>query len=261
MLGKGRNCRVYKMKKYPKEERTISINEETFIMDDIMNRIVSNSFEAGEKLPSENKLAEAFSVPRMTVRNALVKLEERGYIYSEQGVGRFVNNNSTQIQLHLTGKTSFTDKMKQLGYHIKTKTISCEKVDYEEKLFHQMDAKQGDAIYRISRIRLIDNEPIAIHNSFVNEALFPNISEQGSQIESMFAYYREQGYHTFSSTKTLLSITFPTSYEQELLCCKSMVPLLVVETDTTDVASQQVLEHTKILYRSDRFKYDITIDD
>ncbi|MER2173024.1 MAG: winged helix-turn-helix domain-containing protein, partial [Psychrobacillus psychrodurans] len=79
---------------------------ETKIIDDIMHLIVSKSIEHGEKLPSENEFAKRYKVPRMTVRNALTKLEERGYIYSKQGKGRYLKEESMQIQLHLTGKTS-----------------------------------------------------------------------------------------------------------------------------------------------------------
>jgi GntR family transcriptional regulator len=196
----------------------------------------------------------------MTVRNAFTKLDERGYIYSKQGKGRYLKGESMQIQLHLTGKVSFTDKMKQLGYDIETKNIYCKKIKFDPAIYQILHANEKDNVYKIGRLRYINGEPIAIHNSFVSESKFPMIKEDGSSIQSMFAYYRKLGYKDFSSRKTLLSIAFPTSDEQQLLDCKSMVPLIVVESDCMDRHSKEVLEHTKILYRSDRFKYDITMD-
>ncbi|WP_336497410.1 GntR family transcriptional regulator [Psychrobacillus sp. FJAT-51614] len=233
---------------------------ETQIIDDIMYRIVSRSMEHGEKLPSENELATKYKVPRMTVRNALTKLEERGYIYSKQGKGRYLKEEAMQIQLHLTGKTSFTDKMKQAGYELKTENFVCEKIDYNEQIYKILNLNKEESVFKVARIRYINEEPIAIHSSFVSETMFPRIAEDGPNIESMFAYYRNLGYKEFTSKKSLLSITFPTSNEQKLLSCKSMVPLIVVESDCIDVASNKVLEHTKILYRSDKFKYDITME-
>lgn len=238
----------------------ISLDMETKIIDDIMHLILSKSIEHGEKLPSENEFAKRYKVPRMTVRNALTKLEERGYIYSKQGKGRYLKEESMQIQLHLTGKTSFTDKMKQAGYKLKTDNIVCEKIAYNEQIYNSLNIEAEVDVYKVGRIRYIDGEPIAIHYSFVSEKMFPKILEDGPNIESMFAYYRELGYKKFISKKSLLSITFPTSDEQQLLSCKSMVPLIVVESDCIDVDSNKVLEHTKILYRSDKFKYDISMD-
>ncbi|WP_168927242.1 GntR family transcriptional regulator [Virgibacillus necropolis] len=238
----------------------ISTDKETQIIDDIMNNIVTKTLKPGGKLPSENVLVEKYRVPRMTVRNALTILEERGYIYSEQGKGRYLREESIQIQLHLTGKTSFTDKMKRLGYDLKTRNIYCEKINYDAKTYQLLKANEDENVYKIGRMRLINDEPIAIHNSFVSETRFPRIVKDGTEIESMFAYYRQLGYKEFTSNKSLLSVTFPTSYEQQILSCGSMVPLIVVESDCIDVHSNNVLEHTKILYRSDKFKYDITMD-
>lgn len=233
---------------------------EAQIIDDIMHKIVLRSIKHGEKLPSENELAKKYKVPRMTVRNALTKLEERGYIYSKQGKGRYLKEESVQIQLHLTGKASFTDKMKQAGYKLKTENIICEKIAYSEQIYKSLGIEVEEDVYKVGRIRYINGEPIAIHYSFVSKKMFPKIIEAGPKIESMFAYYRELGYKNFTSKKSLLSITFPTLDEQQLLSCKSMVPLILVENDCIDIASNKVLEHTKILYRSDKFKYDISMD-
>ncbi|SDH98448.1 transcriptional regulator, GntR family [Alteribacillus persepolensis] len=235
-------------------------NKETQIIDEIMQLMVNKALTSGQKLPSENALAKKHNVPRMTVRNALTTLEERGYIYSVQGKGRFVKEKSMQIELHLTGKKSFTDKMEQLGYDLTTKNICCEKINYDEKMYRRLQADKDDSVYKIGRLRWIDDEPMAIHYSFVHAARFPSIAGDGPNITSMFAYYRKQGYHDFTSQKNVLSVTFPTEYEQKLLSCKRMVPLILVESDCLDADSKQVLEHTKILYRSDTFKYDISMD-
>ncbi|WP_199083949.1 MULTISPECIES: GntR family transcriptional regulator [unclassified Sporosarcina] len=238
----------------------ISAEKETEIIDELMEQIVSKTFTYGQRLPSENILAKKYNVPRMTARNALTKLEERGFIYSKQGKGRFLKEQAIQIQLSLTAGTSFTEKMKALGYELETRTINCEQIPYDEHTYHVLETKKSDAIYKIGRLRLIDGEPIAIHYSFVSETTIPRIKKDGFKIQSMFAYYRKLGYGEFNSRKSLLSITFPTAGEQQLLSCKSMVPLIMVESDCVDQKTGKVLEYTKVLYRSDKFKYDITMN-
>ncbi|AQU80787.1 GntR family transcriptional regulator [Planococcus sp. S3-L1] len=238
----------------------MSVNKETQILDELMEKITLKKFVAGEKLPSENELANWYGVPRMTVRAALTKLEERGFIFSKQGKGRFLKEKSTLIKLHLTGKVSFTEKMQQAGYDLKTRLIRCEEAPYEEKIYNLLECESTDKVYKVSRIRIIGGQPIAIHHSFVSEKIFSEIATEGPHIRSMFAYYRQHGYSEFVDSNTLLSISFPTSAEQQLLLCKSMVPLLLVENDCIDEKTGKVLEHTKILYRSDKFTYDITMN-
>lgn len=236
------------------------MDTETQIINDILSDILNNKRKPGSKLPSENELAEKYQIPRIKVRNAFLKLEERGYIYAEKGKGRFVQQKSQPIQLHLTGKTSFTDKMKQLGYALKTVTTSCEKIKYEPIIYEQLQADCKEDVYCIARVRYIDDEPIAIHYSYVTKRMFPTIVEDGLKIESMFVFYRNIGYSQFSSGKTLLSIVYPTLLEQQVLLCKSMVPLILVESTCIDEQTEKTLEYTKILYRSDKFQYDITMD-
>ncbi|WP_200416148.1 GntR family transcriptional regulator [Virgibacillus salexigens] len=235
------------------------VDKEAQIIDDIMEKIIGKSIKPGEKLPSENRLSQDYDVPRMTARKALTTLEDRGYIYSKQGTGRFLKDASRPIQLHLTGKTSFTEKMKQAGYHLTTENMYCEPIAYDQKIYGILQANEAETVFNIGRLRYIDEEPIAIHQSFVREAKFLDIATEGQGILSMFAYYRSQGYTSFTSNQSYLSTSFPTSDEQKLLSCSSMVPLIVVESECVDVPSQDVLEYTKILYRSDKFKYDITM--
>lgn len=235
-------------------------NKEMVIVDDLMNQIVNKELKPGSKLPSENALVDRYRVPRMTVRNALLKLEERGYIYSVQGKGRYLKEEAMQIQLPLTGSTSFSEKMKSMGYDYRSENVDFSLVPFESKVYSILQANQTDAVYRIGRLRYINNEPIAIHYSFVKEVNFPTIKEDGPTIDSMFSYYRNLGYKKFSSNQTLLSVTFPTIQEQKLLSCKSMVPLIVVETNCVDSDTNNILDHTKIIYRGDRFKYDITMN-
>ena len=44
------------------------------IRESIYNKIVNGEYRAGDKLPSEDKLAETFGVSRMTVNKALMEL-------------------------------------------------------------------------------------------------------------------------------------------------------------------------------------------
>lgn len=52
--------------------------------------ILTRKFQAGEKLPSQNEIAERYGVARMTVQQALRLLREDGLIVSRQGSGVFV---------------------------------------------------------------------------------------------------------------------------------------------------------------------------
>ena len=60
------------------------------VYDALLLDIQNNKYPAGEQLPGENELAKDFHVSRNTLRQALMLLQEDGYLSSRQGKGNTV---------------------------------------------------------------------------------------------------------------------------------------------------------------------------
>lgn len=61
-------------------------------MEELKNKILSGEIRPGEKLPSENELAQEYGISRHTVRKALAILANDGYITTEHGKGTFCSD-------------------------------------------------------------------------------------------------------------------------------------------------------------------------
>ena len=59
------------------------------LMNELKQKIVDGTYQAGDKMSSENELAAFYQVSRHTVRKALAILEHEGYIYAVHGKGTF----------------------------------------------------------------------------------------------------------------------------------------------------------------------------
>lgn len=59
------------------------------LMNELKQKIVDDTYQAGDKMPSENELAASYQVSRHTVRKALALLEHEGFIYAIHGKGTF----------------------------------------------------------------------------------------------------------------------------------------------------------------------------
>ena len=68
------------------------ISKEVF--NQLKEAILSNEFRAGDRLPSERALAEQFQVSRVAIREALMALENNGFVSIRQGAagGTFVTD-------------------------------------------------------------------------------------------------------------------------------------------------------------------------
>lgn len=66
----------------------VNVSEQVF--NQLKQLLIDGKWKQGEKLPSENDLAEQFGVSRLTVRNALQKLVALNLIETRLGEGSFV---------------------------------------------------------------------------------------------------------------------------------------------------------------------------
>ncbi len=71
------------------------------IIDDLKSYILSGTYKAGEKIPSEFALQEEYNVSRQTIRKAILDLSNEGFLRSEKGSGTYV---STQYRSRTGGK-------------------------------------------------------------------------------------------------------------------------------------------------------------
>ena len=62
------------------------------IIDDLKSYILSGTYKAGEKIPSEFALQEDYNVSRQTVRKAILELSNEGFLRSEKGSGNPQHN-------------------------------------------------------------------------------------------------------------------------------------------------------------------------
>ena len=176
---------------------------ESMILDQLMGDIHNHKYASKEKLPSENELADYYKVSRIIIRRVYIRLQEMGYIYSEQGKGRFLKERPQLIELVLSGDESFTKKMVGKGYDLVTQNIFCEKEPCDYQMLQHLRIHPKEDVYKIGRLRIVNHRPIALHVSYVASSLFPNIHKEGKTITSMFNYYRSMGSDKFESEKII----------------------------------------------------------
>ncbi|MGL4346363.1 MAG: GntR family transcriptional regulator [Cellulosilyticaceae bacterium] len=230
---------------------------ENQVIDDIVKKIESGQYRECDKLPSENELADQFRVPRITIRKAYEQLEQRGYTYSIQGKGRYVLPRPMPIELILTGSESFTKKMKEKGYDLISENLGCVKIAYDPKIYGFLAVGKEANVYRITRKRILENRPVALHISYLSDAIFPRIEEEGDGILSVFEYYKAQGITHFQDEPSTLRLCYGSEKERIWLACLANMPLITIEGKCRDLATGYVLEYTQIKYRSDCFVYKI----
>ncbi|UJS28242.1 GntR family transcriptional regulator [Macrococcoides canis] len=226
------------------------------LLNDLLSNIISGEYYS-KKLDSEHVLSEKYGMTRVDVRNVLSRLEEMGYIRSKQGVGRFYRDKLPEIELSLSGKMSFTEKMLKQGYDFKTVNIGFRKLD-DGEVRPDMSVLGDAPYYEVKRLRFVHDIPVAIHSSILSAERFSALSDVGSEITSLYRFFKSYDHHELQAVETKCSVGFPLHSEQRLLNCNTLVPLLILESSTVDTVSGEYLDCFKTIYRTDLFKFIIS---
>lgn len=159
------------------------------IAERLKNRINSDEFEVGDALPSEKALASELQVSVMTIRKALTLLEREKLIVKRHGSGSYVARKSNyhggeldgfNYQMHIVGETNYRNKV-----------IEFTMLDAPLAIAQQLKIEPGEKVYYVRRIRMIDDVPILIENSYIPVAIFPWLSI-GNLERSKFNYFKKE---------------------------------------------------------------------
>lgn len=82
----------------------LNINKRERLADQLygqlLESIVSGQLKKGDKLPSENQISRTYNVSRPVIREALLRLQADGLVYSRQGAGTFVKSQPPEGLIH-----------------------------------------------------------------------------------------------------------------------------------------------------------------
>ena len=140
------------------------------IEEGLRSRIAAQQLVSGDRLPSENELAQQFATTRATVRQAMARLEFEGLIARRPGLGTFVAS-PTRIDARLdTGRLeSFEEQMEAGGHRAVFRLIADESIPCERPVSDALDVPVGESVRRIERLRLVDGLLVGIEERFVRE--------------------------------------------------------------------------------------------
>jgi GntR family phosphonate transport system transcriptional regulator len=129
------------------------------IRDSLAEDIAKGRFAAGERLPSEEALAERFAVHRHTVRQALRQLADEGRVRTEHGRGTFAC--PAPLRYALGARTSFTANVVDQGRNATRRVDAIETIRATARLAGQLDLARGAAVLRVVATAFADGVPLA----------------------------------------------------------------------------------------------------
>jgi GntR family transcriptional regulator len=203
----------------------------------------------GDAIPSERQLSADLGVSRLTVRAALDDLAREGHLVRRRGAGTFVSEPKIAQELTMT---SFTEDMRRRGMRARTKTLELRVVPAGAALGRVFHVSPSEPIVVAKRLRLADDETMAIETLHVRESLVPGLTAKDLEqsfyelLSSRFGITIVGGIETIEATVT--------SEEESLqLGVPLHSPAFQFER-TTRGEDGTVIEFVRSIYRGDRYQ-------
>lgn len=227
------------------------------IFEELLNEIETGKLSNENKFPSETELCARFKVSRGTVREALKLLEQYGIISREQGKGTFITMKKFEQNVnHLMG---FTEVMKRYNMVPSAKLLEMEVMTANDRIRGKLNLLEGEDVVRIKRLRLGDNEPLIIENSYFVHSIFKPLLNYDLESSSIFnLLYQHTPYRLGSATQYIEAVTSSES-ESQYFNIPTGSPLLLIKR-LVHLIDGRPFEFSEDLYRSDKLKFVIKTD-
>lgn len=207
----------------------------------IRKKIEDGVYKFGETIPSERELSVQYGLNRMTVRHAITALVEEGLLTKSQGKGTFVTRPKIAGDIHKI--QGFGKMLAERGVTPGTKLLHSEKRKAGYKYSSIFNIDEEDWIFNIVRLRLADNEPISLEDTYIPYALVPDLESIDFELYSLYDLFKGNGIELDVSYESL-SLVKIRNVEAKLLNLDSGSTVFSIEVKTLD-ATGRVVEYTR----------------
>jgi GntR family transcriptional regulator len=206
---------------------------------------------AGSGMPTERELCERFGVSRGTVRQALDHLEVEQRIYRHQGRGTFVARPKMD---HLLELSSHTASFRARGMEPGSRLIGVSRVPATAEVAGMLALTAGEEILQIERVRLADDEPLAIEVLHLGAQRFDGVAAVLGESQSLYELLRARYGVELAWAEETIEAALSPGREASLLGIPSGAPVLVLCRQSFDAIGRPV-EFVRSCYRADKFRF------
>lgn len=229
------------------------------IADALEGRIRQGGLEEGQQLPSEAGLGEEFGVSRITVRQALAELEQKGLVERVPGKGTYARRSEAKVE-RITRLSGFGENMTALGLTASYRILQAEEAVAPPEIADRLGVP-GRRAFLVERVLLADGTPVGAHVSYmpmwlVNDAP-GGFARDALREGSLYAAVEAAGSSLARAEEIVEPVVFDASDARRLETEDGALGLQVRRTayDPDD----RPIEYVTITYRADSYTFRLEL--
>ncbi len=214
----------------------------------LIKQIEEGFLNFSEQIPTEMELSKRYKLNRHTVRKAIEKLKDEGFVYTIKGKGTFVVN--TKVSYKVSKKTRFTTSILDVGLNPDARLLDSYEISAGRELSRKLNIKSSDKVVVLEIARFVNKIPFCHTTSFLVSERFPDIK---NHIRGNFSLYKLLKKHydvEAMRTSSTFEVSMPENTDMDILQISPKIPLLVVKSTAKD-QNREVVEYCITKFRGD----------
>ncbi len=221
--------------------------------------IVDGTLRRGERMPTEEQLAETFDVSRITAKRAMDELASENLVERRRGKGTHVIYQYRQkpVKAPLTG---MLQEIESMARNTRANIIECSMLQPPREIREELELEPGDTALHLVRVRERDGTRFGYYTSWttgVEKPSRPSIFEKTPRL----SYFREKGLEVTHVTQTITAI----AASREVAAALDMeegAPLLSLtrRSFNKDANGERLRDYMQVLYNPEHFQYQMDLE-
>ncbi|EOR28173.1 GntR family transcriptional regulator [Clostridium sartagoforme AAU1] len=224
------------------------------ISDEIRLRIRNGIYNSPtNQIPDEITLCKEFHCSRMTMKKALDLLVFDGIIYRKRGHGSFIMD-----VLPVDSRINISDRdlkglTRLVNNNVKTEIIEFKLIFADYNISTKLNINENSPIYEIIRLRLINNEPVVIENTYLDATLITGLNKDILK-KSIYDFIENDLDLKISSANKVIRADKSTDIDKRYLNLCANDPILEVE-QIAYLNNGRAFEYSISRHRYDKFQF------
>jgi len=223
------------------------------IQQNLVELIDLGLLKADDSLPSERDLSQYYGVTRMTVRQAIDTLVQKGLVYKQHGVGTFISEQKP-VKDFVPTVMGFSSRMREAGLSPSSQLIDRTVITPTPLIAHRLQIPQQSQVIALKRLRMVNDEALMVETSYLPYEQYPAVMTADLAGQSLYKFLEEQYQVSVDEAEQTLEPTLMSDGEAALFGMEAAQPAMLVRVLAFS-AERRPIEFSKSVVRGDRCRY------
>ena len=230
----------------------------------IREKIVQREYALGGPIPTEDQLQKYYGVSRTTVRLALAKLVNEGYIRRQQGKGTYVNpqglvtkGRPKSLSIDMFGVKSTSQIVQSAGMKVKTEVLHFARELPSEVVAEKLGINAKDPVLHFERVRYADERPLVLEKSWIPAAQCPDLKREDVKASLYLVLFKKYHHHIAAAHQSLRAV-LASELDARILGLEIGAPIMLVN-GVTYLDDGRAIEAQESHFRGESMEFIIEL--